>query len=80
MILNLIYTKKYGNYGKEYEFIESEIDDLNCILTDPNKKCSKKSFHYFDYRCASDIEFTNMEKKEVISTIIIGYRNFKSQF
>ena len=54
---------------------------MNYRLKDTFKHCRSKHFHSFQYRCVKDIEITNMEKnEEVISTNIIGYMEFKSQF
>ena len=66
---------------KEYEFSKPEKDEVSYALNDTIKDCENKYFLSFENRCAYDIKFTNMENnEEVISTIIIGYMKFKSQF
>ena len=73
--------KQYGTFVKENEFIRPNCDEVKYLLNDTFKDCSNKFFQSFEYRCAYDNKFTNMEKNEkVILTLFIGYMKFNSQF
>ena len=73
--------KKYGTVVKEYEFYNPDLYEVNYILNNTLKDCKNIFFQSFENRCIFDIKFKNMENiEEVILTITIGYKKFKSQF
>ena len=72
--------KEYGIFVTEYEFIETQIDEVIYILNDTIKDCRRKYFHTFGYSCVYDIKFINMENfVEDNLTITLVFAKFKSQ-
>ena len=72
--------KKIGIVVREYEIIQPEIDEVDYILDDVFKCCSKKFFHSFEYSCVYDSKYRNLTNiDEVILKITHGYMKFKCE-
>ena len=67
--------------GKKYEFGEKSIHEIDYILRDVVKDCSKNYFHTFEYKLVYDINFTNISNNEEVSLIITHNKfQFKTEF
>ena len=69
-----------NNNVKQYEFTETEIEEVRYLLHKVTEECKKKFFHTYKYRCVYDIKFTSTtNNKKVILNIIHDCLDFKTE-
>ena len=66
---------------KEYKFDKKDIHEIDYLLDDVIKFCSRNYFHTFEYKLVYDINFTNISNNEEVNLIITHKSNeFKNEF
>ena len=66
---------------KENKFGKKDIHEIDYILDDVIKDCSRNYFHTFEYKLVYNINFTNISNNEEVILIITHKSNeFKTEF
>ena len=66
---------------KEYKFGKKDIPEIDYILDDVIKDCSRNYFHTFEYKLVYNINFTNISNNDEVNLIITHKSNeFKTEF
>ena len=66
---------------KEYKFGNKDIHEIDYILDDVIKDCSRNCFHTFEYKLVYNINFTNISNNEEVNLIITHRsKEFKTEF
>ena len=76
-----IINKNKFSVVTEYKFDKKDIHEIDYILDDVIKDCSRNYFHTFEYKLVYNNNFTNISKNEEVNLIITHKSNeFKTEF
>ena len=67
--------------GKKYAFDKKDTHEIDYILDNVIKDCSRNYFHTFEYKLVYNINFTNISNNEEVNLLITHKsKEFKSDF